>query len=163
VKLVLARPVFYSSERIGKEGRLFRCTSFGPLRSGRREAPRRSDAHERARWVTVQDFERSTDYQVGRFSAQYSLDELPQSSMFCAGHEYCRSSPTYCEQVRSTTEPSAAAGRAPGITVCGSAARRILRSINTSRWMCVYRKTGHLADMKIIIRTVAVGICWTGS
>lgn len=78
IKLDSHGPVFYSSERIGKKGRVFRCTKF---RTMVRDADkRRADVmHMNERDGVL--FKISNDPRItklGRFLRKYSLDELPQ-------------------------------------------------------------------------------------
>ena len=78
VKLDSRGPVFYSSERIGKKGRVFRCTKF---RTMVRDADkRRADVmHLNERDGVL--FKISNDPRItklGSFLRKYSLDELPQ-------------------------------------------------------------------------------------
>jgi exopolysaccharide biosynthesis polyprenyl glycosylphosphotransferase len=78
VKLDSRGPIFYSSERIGKKGRVFKCTKF---RTMVRDADqRRADVmHMNERDGVL--FKISNDPRittVGRFLRKYSLDELPQ-------------------------------------------------------------------------------------
>jgi exopolysaccharide biosynthesis polyprenyl glycosylphosphotransferase len=78
VRLDSPGPVFYSSERIGKKGRVFRCTKF---RTMVRDAEnRRSDVmHMNERDGVL--FKISNDPRItklGRMLRKYSLDELPQ-------------------------------------------------------------------------------------
>jgi len=78
VKLDSHGPVFYSSERIGKKGRVFRCTKFRTM--VRDAEKRRGDVmHMNERDGVL--FKISNDpriTKVGRFLRKYSLDELPQ-------------------------------------------------------------------------------------
>lgn len=78
IKLDSPGPVFYSSERIGKKGRVFRCTKF---RTMVRDAEQRRAAllHMNERDDVL--FKVSNDpriTRVGRILRKYSLDELPQ-------------------------------------------------------------------------------------
>lgn len=78
VKLDSFGPVFYSSERIGKKGRVFRCIKF---RTMVRDADmRRADVmHMNERDGVL--FKITNDPRItklGRFLRKYSLDELPQ-------------------------------------------------------------------------------------
>ena len=78
VKLDSHGPVFYSSERIGKKGRVFRCIKF---RTMVRDAERRrADVmHMNERDAVL--FKISNDPRItklGRLLRKYSLDELPQ-------------------------------------------------------------------------------------
>ncbi len=78
VKLDSGGPIFYSAERIGKKGRVFRCIKF---RTMVRDADRRRadlmHMNERDGLLfKVTNDPRITG--VGRFLRKYSLDELPQ-------------------------------------------------------------------------------------
>jgi exopolysaccharide biosynthesis polyprenyl glycosylphosphotransferase len=78
VKLDSHGPVFYSSERIGKKGRVFRCIKFRTM--VRDAEKRRADVmHMNERdgvLFKIADDPRIT--KVGRILRKYSLDELPQ-------------------------------------------------------------------------------------
>jgi exopolysaccharide biosynthesis polyprenyl glycosylphosphotransferase len=78
VKLDSPGPVFYSSERIGKKGRVFHCTKFRTM--VRDAEKRRADVmHMNERDDVL--FKISNDPRItplGRFLRKYSLDELPQ-------------------------------------------------------------------------------------
>jgi exopolysaccharide biosynthesis polyprenyl glycosylphosphotransferase len=78
VKLDSHGPVFYSSERIGKKGRVFRCIKFRTM--VRDAETRRADVmHMNERDGVL--FKISNDPRitaVGRILRKYSLDELPQ-------------------------------------------------------------------------------------
>jgi exopolysaccharide biosynthesis polyprenyl glycosylphosphotransferase len=78
VKLDSRGPIFYSSERIGKRGRVFKCTKFRTM--VRDAEKRRADVmHMNERDGVL--FKISNDPRittVGRFLRKYSLDELPQ-------------------------------------------------------------------------------------
>jgi lipopolysaccharide/colanic/teichoic acid biosynthesis glycosyltransferase len=78
IKLDSHGPVFYTSERIGKRGRVFRCIKF---RTMVRDAEnRRADVmHMNEREGVL--FKISNDPRItrlGRFLRKYSIDELPQ-------------------------------------------------------------------------------------
>jgi exopolysaccharide biosynthesis polyprenyl glycosylphosphotransferase len=78
IKLDSPGPVFYSSERIGKKGRVFKCKKF---RTMVRDADtRRADImHMNERDGVL--FKISNDPRItnlGRFLRKYSIDELPQ-------------------------------------------------------------------------------------
>jgi len=78
VKLDSCGPVFYFSERIGKKGRVFRCTKFRTM--VRDAEQRRADVmHMNERDGVL--FKIANDPRItrlGRFLRKYSLDELPQ-------------------------------------------------------------------------------------
>jgi exopolysaccharide biosynthesis polyprenyl glycosylphosphotransferase len=78
IKLDSGGPIFYSSERIGKKGRVFRCTKFRTM--VRDAEKRRADVmHMNERDGVL--FKISNDPRItklGRILRKYSLDELPQ-------------------------------------------------------------------------------------
>ena len=78
IKLDSPGPVFYSSERIGKKGVVFRCTKFRTMVVDAEE--RRAEImHMNERDGVL--FKISNDPRItrlGRFLRKYSLDELPQ-------------------------------------------------------------------------------------
>ena len=78
IKLDSAGPVFYSSERMGKKGRVFRCTKFRTMVA---------DAEQRKAEILHMNerdgvlFKVANDPRItrlGHFLRKYSLDELPQ-------------------------------------------------------------------------------------
>lgn len=78
VKLDSRGPIFYSSERIGKKGRVFRCVKF---RTMVRDAERRKKDLMAMNERDGVLFKMSNDpriTRVGRILRKYSLDELPQ-------------------------------------------------------------------------------------
>lgn len=78
IKLDSPGPVFYSSERIGKKGRVFRCTKFRTMVQDA-EQRRAEILHMNERDKVL--FKVSNDpriTRVGRFLRKYSLDEFPQ-------------------------------------------------------------------------------------
>ena len=78
VKLDSPGPVLYFSERIGKRGRVFRCTKFRTMVADA-EARRAQIEHMNERDDVL--FKVAKDPRitpVGRFIRKYSLDELPQ-------------------------------------------------------------------------------------
>ena len=78
VKLDSPGPVFYTSERIGKKGRVFHCMKFRTMVKDA-DARRGDLAHMNERDDVL--FKISNDPRVtrlGRFLRKYSLDELPQ-------------------------------------------------------------------------------------
>jgi exopolysaccharide biosynthesis polyprenyl glycosylphosphotransferase len=78
IKLDSSGPVLFFSERIGKKGRVFRCTKFRTM--VRDAEKRRADVmHMNERDGVL--FKISNDPRItklGRFLRKYSLDELPQ-------------------------------------------------------------------------------------
>ena len=78
IKLDSPGPIFYASERIGKKGRVFRCTKFRTMVPDA-ETRRAEMMHMNERdgvLFKIKDDPRIT--RVGRFLRKYSLDELPQ-------------------------------------------------------------------------------------
>jgi len=68
IKLTSPGPVFFSQERVGLNGRVFRMFKFRTMRMGSREE---SDT----RWTSIADPRRTA---VGVFLRKTNLDELPQ-------------------------------------------------------------------------------------
>ena len=78
IKLDSPGPIFYSSERIGKKGVVFRCTKFRTMVEDA-EKRRAEIMHMNERDGVL--FKISNDPRItklGRFLRKYSLDELPQ-------------------------------------------------------------------------------------
>jgi exopolysaccharide biosynthesis polyprenyl glycosylphosphotransferase len=78
IRLDSSGPIFYSSERIGKKGRIFRCIKFRTMAADA-ERRRAEILHMNERdgiLFKVANDPRIT--RVGRFLRKYSLDELPQ-------------------------------------------------------------------------------------
>jgi exopolysaccharide biosynthesis polyprenyl glycosylphosphotransferase len=78
IKLDSAGPIVYSSDRIGKKGRVFRCIKFRTMVADA-ERRRAEVLHMNERDGVL--FKVSNDpriTRVGRFLRKYSLDELPQ-------------------------------------------------------------------------------------
>lgn len=78
IKLDSGGPVFYSSERLGKKGRVFHCTKF---RTMVRDAEQRRAEIQHMNERDDVLFKISNDPRitaVGRILRKYSLDELPQ-------------------------------------------------------------------------------------
>jgi exopolysaccharide biosynthesis polyprenyl glycosylphosphotransferase len=78
IKLDSKGPVFYSSQRVGKKGRVFHCTKFRTMVSDA-EKQRADIMHLNERDGVL--FKVSNDpriTRVGRFLRKYSFDELPQ-------------------------------------------------------------------------------------
>lgn len=67
VKITSRGPLFYAQERLGLDGRVFRCYKF-------RSMKHKVDGEDQ-RWSTVEDPRRT---KVGVYLRKFSLDELPQ-------------------------------------------------------------------------------------
>jgi len=78
VRLDSPGPVFYTSERIGKKGHVFRCIKFRTMvRDAENRRPEVMHMNERDGVLfKIANDPRIT--RVGRFLRKYSLDELPQ-------------------------------------------------------------------------------------
>ena len=167
VKLDSRGPVFYSSERIGKKGRVFRCTKF---RTMVRDAEKRRGEvmHMNERDGVL--FKISNDPRItklGRFLRKYSLDELPQFFNVLRGDmSIVGPRPPSASEVREyKLNHLRRLDVTPGITGLWQVQARqdpafdqyisldVAYIENWSIWL----------DMKIIIRTVAVVFAGTGS
>jgi lipopolysaccharide/colanic/teichoic acid biosynthesis glycosyltransferase len=83
------RPIFYRSERVGRDGRLFHCWKFRTMVTGADRALAellRTDAQARAEWAQTCKLEHDPRVTwVGRTLRATSLDELPQLFNVLAG------------------------------------------------------------------------------
>jgi exopolysaccharide production protein ExoY len=75
-------PIFYAQERVGRDGRLFRCLKFRTMSIDADEvlaAVLASDPAARAEWVALHKLKRDPRVTpLGRFLRRTSMDELPQ-------------------------------------------------------------------------------------
>lgn len=82
VKVTSPGPIFYGHERVGRNGRLFKCYKFRTMvvnSSHVLEKLLATDSAAREEWL--RDFKLKNDpriTKIGRFLRDYSLDELPQ-------------------------------------------------------------------------------------
>ena len=84
VKISSPGPVFFSQERVGLNGRVFRMLKFRTMRVGSRE-------EADTRWTSDNDPRRTA---VGVFLRKTNLDEIPQFvNVLKRGHEHRRSAP----------------------------------------------------------------------
>ncbi len=167
IKLDSPGPVFYTSERIGKKGVLFRCIKF---RTMVRDADtRRAEVmHMNERdgvLFKISDDPRVT--RLGRFLRKYSLDELPQFFNVLVGDMSIVGPrpPLACEVVNYDLSHLRRLNVTPGITglwqVQGRQDPSFTRYVsldvtyidNWSVWL----------DFKIILRTIAVVFTGTGT
>jgi exopolysaccharide biosynthesis polyprenyl glycosylphosphotransferase len=167
IKLESPGPVFYSSERIGKKGCIFRCYKF---RTMVRDAEnRRADImHMNERdgvLFKVTNDPRIT--RIGRFLRKYSLDELPQFINVLRGDmtivgprpplasEVMEYKPTHLRRLDVT----------PGITGLWQVQARQDPSFDSYVSLDVAYIDGWSIwlDLKIIIRTVGVVFSGTGT
>ncbi len=167
VKLDSPGTVFYSSERIGKKGRVFRCTKFRTMVA---DADRRRNEllHMNERDNVL--FKVSNDpriTRVGRFLRKYSLDELPQFFNVLTGEMSVVGPrpPLTCEVKEYKLNHLRRLDVTPGITGLWQVQGRQDPSFasyvsldvtyidNWSVWL----------DFKIILRTIGVVMAGTGS
>lgn len=159
-------PVLYSSERIGKKGRVFRCTKF---RTMVRDADklRGEVLHMNERdgiLFKVANDPRVT--RVGRFLRKYSLDEIPQFFNVLRGDmSIVGPRPPIASEVRQY-EPSylRRLDVTPGITGLWQVNARKDPSFDNyiSLDLAYINNWSLWLDMKIIARTIAVVFAGTG-
>jgi exopolysaccharide biosynthesis polyprenyl glycosylphosphotransferase len=167
IKLDSSGPVFYYSERIGKRGRVFRCTKFRTMvRDAEKLRHELMQMNERDGIL----FKMSNDPRVtrlGRFLRRYSLDELPQFFNVLRGDmSVVGPRPPIGSEVREyQLSDLRRLDVTPGITGLWQVNARKDPSFdnyisldvayinNWSLWM----------DLKIIVRTIAVVFAGTGS
>src|SRR5271157_4766101 len=167
VKLDSHGPVFYSSERIGKKGRVFRCTKFRTM--VRDAEKRRGDVmHMNERDGVL--FKISNDpriTKVGRFLRKYSLDELPQFFNVLRGDmSVVGPRPPIASEVREyKLSHLRRLDVTPGITGLWQVQGRQDPSFDSyvSLDVTYIDNWSILLDVKIILRTVAVVLAGTGS
>jgi exopolysaccharide biosynthesis polyprenyl glycosylphosphotransferase len=167
VKLDSRGPIFYSSERIGKKGRVFRCTKF---RTMVRDAEnRRADVmHMNERDGVL--FKISNDpriTRVGRFLRKYSLDELPQFLNVLRGDmSIVGPRPPIGSEVREyKLSHLRRLDVTPGITGLWQVQARQDPSFDNyiSLDVAYIESWSMWLDLKIIVRTVGVVLAGTGS
>lgn len=167
VKLDSRGPVFYSSERIGKRGRVFKCTKFRTMVSDA-ETRRAEIMHMNERdgiLFKVTNDPRIT--RVGRFLRKYSLDELPQFFNVLRGEmSVVGPRPPLASEVREyKLSHLRRLDVMPGITGLWQVQGRSDPSFDSYVSLDVtYIETWSIwLDLKIILRTVAVVFAGTGS
>jgi exopolysaccharide biosynthesis polyprenyl glycosylphosphotransferase len=167
VKLDSPGPVFYSSERIGKKGRVFRCIKF---RSMKRDAEmhRAEIAHLNERDGVL--FKVTNDPRItrlGRFLRKYSLDELPQFLNVLRGEmSVVGPRPPLIEEVKEyEVGHLRRLDVTPGITGLWQVGARQDSSFASYISLDVtYINTWNIwLDFKIILRTIGVVFAGTGS
>ncbi len=167
VKLDSHGPVFYSSERIGKKGRVFRCTKFRTM--VRDAEKRRADVmHMNERDGVL--FKISNDpriTRVGRFLRKYSLDELPQFLNVLRGDmSIVGPRPPIGSEVREyKLSQLRRLDVTPGITGLWQVQARQDPSFDNyiSLDVAYIENWSMWLDMKIIARTIGVVLAGTGS
>jgi exopolysaccharide biosynthesis polyprenyl glycosylphosphotransferase len=167
VKLDSHGPVFYFSERIGKKGRVFRCTKF---RTMVRDAEKRREEmmHMNERDGVL--FKISNDPRItklGRLLRKYSLDELPQFFNVLRGEmSIVGPRPPIASEVREyKLNHLRRLDVMPGITGLWQVQARQDPSFDEYISLDVaYIENWSLwLDLKIIVRTVGVVFAGTGS
>jgi exopolysaccharide biosynthesis polyprenyl glycosylphosphotransferase len=167
VKLDSRGPVFYSSERIGKKGRVFRCTKF---RTMVRDADkRRADVmHLNERDGVL--FKISNDPRItklGSFLRKYSLDELPQFFNVLRGDmSVVGPRPPLASEVREyKLSHLRRLDVTPGITGLWQVQARQDPSFDNyiSLDVTYIEKWSIWLDLKIILRTIGVVCAGTGT
>lgn len=167
VKLDSRGPIFYSSERIGKKGRVFHCTKF---RTMVRDAERRrADVmHMNERDGVL--FKISNDpriTKVGRFLRKYSLDELPQFFNVLKGDmSVVGPRPPIASEVKEyKLSHLRRLDVTPGVTGLWQVQARQDPSFDNyiSLDVTYIENWSMWLDMKIIVRTIAVVFAGTGT
>ena len=167
IKLDSHGPVFYSSERIGKKGIVFRCTKFRTM--VRDAEKRRADImHMNERDGVL--FKISNDpriTKVGRFLRKYSLDELPQFFNVLRGDmSVVGPRPPIASEVREyKLSHLRRLDVTPGITGLWQVQGRQDPSFDSyiSLDVTYIENWSVWLDIKIILRTIAVVFAGTGS
>jgi exopolysaccharide biosynthesis polyprenyl glycosylphosphotransferase len=167
VKLDSRGPIFYTAERIGKKGRVFRCIKF---RTMTRDADQR-----RAEVMHMNEregllFKITNDPRItrtGRFLRKYSLDELPQFYNVLRGDMSVVGPrpPLACEVQEYKLSYLRRLDVTPGITGLWQVQSRQDPSFDNyiSLDMAYIESWSLWLDLKIMVRTVGVVIQGTGS
>jgi len=167
VKLDSKGPVFYSSDRIGKRGRVFRCTKFRTMVCDAED--RRADImHLNERDGVL--FKISNDPRVTKVGAilrKYSLDELPQFFNVLRGEmSVVGPRPPIASEVREyKLSHLRRLDVTPGITGLWQVQARQDPSFDTyiSLDVTYIENWSIWLDLKIIVRTIGVVFGGTGS
>jgi exopolysaccharide biosynthesis polyprenyl glycosylphosphotransferase len=167
IKLDSSGPIFYFSERIGKKGRVFRCTKFRTM--VRDAEKRRSDLMN----MNERDgilFKISNDPRItrlGHFLRRYSLDELPQFlNVLCGDMSIVGPRPPIGSEVQEyQLSDLRRLDVIPGITGLWQVNARKDPSFDSyiSLDVAYINNWSLWLDMKIIVRTIAVVFAGTGS
>ena len=167
IKLDSPGPVFYTSERIGKKGRVFRCLKFRTMVLDAEQ--RRSEVmHMNERHGVL--FKITNDPRItklGRFLRKYSLDELPQFLNVLVGDmSVVGPRPPIASEVREyKLNHLRRLNVTPGITGLWQVQGRKDPSFDSyvSLDMTYIDNWSIWLDMSIILRTVGVVLTGTGS
>jgi len=167
VKLDSRGPVFYSSERIGKKGRVFNCTKFRTMvcDAEQRKAELNHLNERDGVLFKITDDPRIT--RLGRFLRKYSIDELPQFFNVLRGDmSVVGPRPPIASEVREyKLSHLRRLDVTPGITGLWQVQGRQDPSFDSYVSLDVtYIENWTIwLDMKIILRTVGVVFSGTGS
>ncbi|MGD0521114.1 MAG: sugar transferase [Terracidiphilus sp.] len=167
VKLDSRGPIFYSSERIGKKGRVFSCTKFRTMVFDAEQ--RRADVmHMNERQGVL--FKISNDPRItrlGRFLRKYSLDELPQFYNVLRGDmSIVGPRPPLASEVREYKLSNLRRlDVTPGITGLWQVQARQDPSFDSyiSLDVAYIENWSIWLDLKIIMRTIGVVLAGTGT
>jgi lipopolysaccharide/colanic/teichoic acid biosynthesis glycosyltransferase len=167
IKLDSRGPVFYFSDRIGKKGRVFRCIKFRTMVCDA-EKRRAEVMHMNERQGVL--FKISNDpraTRLGRVLRKYSLDELPQFLSVLRGDmSVVGPRPPLASEVRQyKLSHLRRLDVMPGITGLWQVQARQDPSFDSYISLDVaYIENWNIwLDLKIIVRTVGVMLCGTGS
>lgn len=167
VKLDSAGPVFYTSERIGKRGRVFRCLKFRTMvqdAESRRSAMMHMNERDGVLFKVAND-PRIT--RVGRVLRKYSLDELPQFFNVLSGDmSIVGPRPPLASEVKEyKLSHLRRLTVMPGITGLWQVQGRQDPSFDSyvSLDLTYIEKWSLWLDIKIMVRTVGVVFSGTGS
>jgi exopolysaccharide biosynthesis polyprenyl glycosylphosphotransferase len=167
VRLDSRGPIFYSSERIGKKGRVFRCTKFRTMVFDAEQ--RRADVMHMNESEGVL-FKISNDPRItrlGRFLRKYSLDELPQFINVLRGEmSIVGPRPPLASEVREYKLSNLRRlDVTPGITGLWQVQARQDPSFDNyiSLDVTYIEKWSLWLDFKIILRTIGVVLAGTGT
>jgi exopolysaccharide biosynthesis polyprenyl glycosylphosphotransferase len=167
VKLDSRGPVFYTSERIGKKGRVFSCTKFRTMVFDAEQ--RRADVmHMNEREGVL--FKISNDPRItrlGRILRKYSIDELPQFYNVVRGDmSIVGPRPPLASEVREYKLSNLRRlDVTPGITGLWQVQARQDPSFDSyiSLDVAYIENWSIWLDLKIILRTIGVVLAGTGS
>jgi exopolysaccharide biosynthesis polyprenyl glycosylphosphotransferase len=167
IKLDSPGPIFYSSERIGKKGRVFKCMKFRTMVRDA-ETKRADFLHMNERDGVL--FKISNDPRItklGRFLRKYSLDELPQFFNVLVGDmSVVGPRPPIASEVKEyKLSHLRRLDVTPGITGLWQVQGRQDPSFDSYISLDVtYIENWSLwLDLKIVLRTIAVVFAGTGS
>lgn len=159
IKLDSPGPVFYTSERIGKKGVVFRCIKF---RTMARDAGGCRDEIARMNQRDDMPFEASNCprfTRLGRFLRKYSLDELPQFINVLRGEmSIIGPRPPLAHEVcKYDLDHLCKFGVAPGITgVWQAPGQDPPFASDVSQHVDYVENWGFWLDLKILLRTLMV-------